>query len=216
MLLSKTTLQTLLPIIFDLRSVANPSQSDYIIYAMLSVTQPAFYALLPITLLIPFLVFIPFTHKARSTKKPNDNTLQHLVSVLVPTRVSWEQCYSQLFNYTKSEKRAVIWISLLCLVQGQCNGLLELRNDQDLQAPISGRLRVSSCRTISLKNEFSWRLRLFFCFSLDKCHLGPVWLCCNTRCCHLPVPFGSVVRVRRGGRIHAQFYFRIAPPSRAY
>ena len=146
--------------------------------AMLSVSQPAFYALVPIVLLISILVFISFTHKTRSTKKPKDNTLQHLVSVLVPTRVSWEHQYSQLFNYTKSERKAVIWISLSSLVQGLCNGSLELRNEQDLQALISGRLRVSSGWAISLKIEFSWWLRLFYRFSLDKCHLGPVWLCC--------------------------------------
>ncbi len=187
-------------------------QSDYIICAMLFVPQPAFYTLISIVLLIPFLVFIS-TYRTRRTKKPKDTALQHLVSVLVPTRVSWEHHYSKLFNYTKSEKKAVIWISLSSLVQGLCNGSLELRNERDLQALISGRLRVSSGWAISLKIEFSWWLRLFYRFSLDKCHLGQVWLC-NNAGCHLF--YRSVVSCAWHSRIYAQFCSRIASPSRAY
>ncbi|KAF8716005.1 hypothetical protein AX14_006359 [Amanita brunnescens Koide BX004] len=155
--------------------------SDYMIDAMLSVREittraavvshPASYGLISIGLLFVFLVKRSFG-KMRKRKKPKDNTLQHLTGILVPTRVSWEHQYSKLFNYTKSEKAAVIRLSLSFLVRNLCNGSLELRDDRDFQALLSGNLRVSSGWLVSLKIEISWWLRLFCYLAFDKCHLG--------------------------------------------
>jgi hypothetical protein len=150
--------------------------SDYITNSMLSgkmttLSQPVSYGLIPIVLLFVYLVASSF-RTTEHRKKPKDNTLQHLTSFLVPTRVSWEQHYSKLFNYTKSEK--VIRLSLSCLVRNLCNGSLELRDERDFQALLSGHLRVSSGWLVSLKIEFSWWLKFFYCLALEKCHLEPV------------------------------------------
>ena len=158
--------------------------SDYIINSMLSVeittvasSQPVTYGLIPIVLLFVCLVtrlVISGLQTTRLQKKPKDNTLQLLTGFLVPTRVSWEQHYSKLFNYTKSDKAAIIRLSLSFLVRNLCNGSLELRDERDLQALLSGHLHVSSGWLVSLKIEFSWWLRLFYCLVLEKCHLEPV------------------------------------------
>ena len=121
-------------------------------------------------LLFVYLVTRPTGHR----KKPKDNTLQHLTSFLVPTCVSWEQHYSKLFNYTTAEKTVVIRLSLSFLVRNLCNGSLEIRDERDLQALLSGHLRVSSGWLASLKIEFSWWLRFFYCLALERCHLEPV------------------------------------------
>ena len=152
--------------------------SDCIINSMLSVktttlSQPVLYGLIPIVLLFVYLVTSSFRTTERR-KKTKDNTLQHLTGFLVPTRVSWEQHYSKLFNYTKSEKTSVIRLSLSFLVRNLCNGSLELRDERDLQALLSGHLRVSSGWLVSLKIEFSWWLKFFYCLALEKCHLEPV------------------------------------------
>ena len=152
--------------------------SDCIINSMLSVktttlSQPVLYGLIPIVLLFVYLVTSSFRTTERR-KKIKDNTLQHLTGFLVPTRVSWEQHYSKLFNYTKSEKTSVIRLSLSFLVRNLCNGSLELRDERDLQALLSGHLRVSSGWLVSLKIEFSWWLKFFYCLALEKCHLEPV------------------------------------------
>ena len=132
--------------------------------------QPVSYGLIPVVLLFVYLV----TRQTGHRKKPKDNTLQHLTGFLVPTRVSWEQHYSKLFNYATSEKTAVIRLSLSFLVRNLCNGSLELRDERDLQALLSGHLRVSSGWLVSLKIEFSWWLRFFYCLALERCHLEPV------------------------------------------
>lgn len=152
--------------------------SDCIINSMLSVktttlSQPVLYGLIPIVLLFVYLVTSSF-RTTEHRKKTKDNTLQHLTGFLVPTRVSWEQHYSKLFNYTKSEKASVIRLSLSFLVRNLCNGSLELRDERDLQALLSGHLRVSSGWLVSLKIEFSWWLKFFYCLALEKCHLEPV------------------------------------------